>query len=489
MPVPLYAIVGPTRVGGTRVGYHSGQLLVQVGKRLYPSRVGAFRVGGSRLGLLSLASRLRTVAQKSLTIEDSGLTEAPTCNLSLKIPYSERPQNGEICIAAIGTLENRLFGGRLTAPNSQKLVGDYDFVDCEAVGFLHELQRRRIFETYTGYTAKEILEFILTNYTTGFFWYGLLEDGVAIDEITFNGETVLQACNELAGRSDYVFWVDPNKKVYFRPKTETVAPWVVSDIEIFSNLQVTPDFSELKNRVYVGYAETTALIQTFSGDGVRGEFYTSEPIESIISLQVDGTPVTYGSRYLEDNSGNDFAINFEQGYIKNSAHPILSSAQNLGISYLGKVPARITVNHLQSQADASAREGGDGIYETAIEDYEIIGRSNALQKAEEILDKYALAYYSASYRRQEYVFTYFLNRLNVGMLQSITARGRNLSLQIDKIQISIWSHSDDEALGIEMDVSLKDRKSGFFEIFQSIIKNTEQTPFSERSKILETIDV
>ena len=479
-----YAIVNKCWVGTTRAGYHSGKLLCQIGKRLVPARVGRARAGASLIGLLTTVSNLRHIRKNTLRIYDLGRSEVPTCEFSIQSRLATRPQDGQMVVIAVGTLLNRLFAGHISNPSETHLSGPWFQYGCSAQGFAKALLRRLVNRVYREMYAGKIVEDLLEHYAPNFYGAGNMEKGVFIEEISFDFVSVLDACNTLANRSGYVFYVTPLREIRFMPQDKHSAPWDVSDQERYSGLRINEDSSELKNRIIVRYSKLIEMTEDFRGDGETKQFYLLEEPHEITGITVNGTPVTYGTRYAEDNSEHDFSIRHSEKYISTMKHPVLTANEVLSVSYWGKTPARLVINDTRSQAERAAREGGDGIHEFLINDREIFSLADARQRAEDELARYSNVRISATYNRKESVFDFFRNRLLVGMSQCLTARGRDEMLTISKVTITVCQHEGNSNLAFMQDVSLGETPS-LTDVFREVTQsNQEQQDIAEIETVM-----
>jgi len=487
MAVILYSIANIARAGATRSGYHSGRLMCQVGKRMRACRSGIARSGATRMGLDQTVTNQRRLRQNSLQINDTGLTEIPTCSFVITSSLADRPQDGDPVIIAVGTLQNRLFGGHLKNPQESKYSNSWYVYECTAEGYQKELRSRLVNATYEDQRAGAIVKVILAAYTTGFTWTGGIQDGALIEEKSFNFVSVLDACNQLANLSGFIFYVNHRKQVFFTSRTKHTAPWAISDSESFDNLEIGEDSSELKNRVILRYCELEEITETFKGDSEQERFILSEEPVEIISLKVDGADVTYDSKYSTDNSGNDFSIRYgSEKYIQTVSHATLTASNILEIVYMGKRPARLIVNATSAQSARASLEGGGGIYEHLIEERGIANRADALARAQDELTRFSEVLLTASYERKDKVFAFFQNRLRVGMQQSLTARGRSTALSIESITLSVFRHENDRTLGFLQQVSLGPVKQTLTDVFQGIDRKIkkQKTEVSETEEIV-----
>ena len=482
-----YSMTGACRFGVTRFGYHSGKLLCQIGKRRPPSRFGKARFGASRFGTPDVITNQRHLRKASLNIQDT-LDEVPTCSFTMLSDAANRPRDGHLVIIAVGTLQNRLFAGYLSSPKETRHGGPWYQYDCTVQGFSRDFQRRLVSATYQNQYTGEIIQDLVTRDTQGFFWAGDMQKGVLIEEISFNFVTVWDACLELAERSGYVFYVDAMKEVHFKPQDKHIAPWEVSAQERYTDLSIDEDSSELKNRVIVRYTELRDMTQSFKGDGTKKEFTLIEEPYEVTKLQVNGADVTFGTRYAEDNSEHDFSVNTSEKYLTNSEYAVLTADDTLNVWYQGKILARLIVNDRESQQRRAQLECSDGIYESVIEDREILSQADALLRAQDELRQYSSVRVSASYRRYESVYNLFRHRLKVGMQQRITTRGRDQTLTVNSIGLSVLVHEDNHRLTFAQNVSLSPGKSDLTSVFREILDETGEQE-STASEIEYEVDL
>ena len=448
-----FSILGACRLGATRLGYHSGVFLMQIGRRLSSARLGWARLGGTRLNMTSAYDALRCFEDDTLQISQSQ-GDTPTLTVDVKEDYATRPAAGDTVICGIGTLKNRLFLGRigrLTEP--EKLGWTTYSIDADHVS--KDLEGVKVFDKFTNKYASEILQELFTDHTTGYFWRNSNKDGLFFSSKEFRGESLFQIGNQLAELSGVKFSITNNKWILFDEPIERDLAAVADPPRYEVDLTLTEDCKEFISQVVMLYSDVSSLTQSFKGDGTQEEFNLSLPAYSVTSLTVNGSPVTWGERNKEDNSNNDFSIDLDTGVIYTSDHATLTASDTLTIVYLGRVPARLTVTDGVAKTLWASISGTPGIV-TRVEDArDIISREEAQEAAENLLMQYARIYYEGAYSIKKPVFA--LPDIKIGDKQAITARSRNISLQIQKIDISIYVPGTGERLYLQYDVSLGER--------------------------------
>ena len=88
-----YSLMNGARLANTRLGYHSGTFLMQIGRRLSSARLGWARLGGTRLNMTATVDALRCFEYDTLQISQSQ-GNPPTLTVDIKEDYATRPAAG-----------------------------------------------------------------------------------------------------------------------------------------------------------------------------------------------------------------------------------------------------------------------------------------------------------------------------------------------------------------------------------------------------------
>lgn len=476
-----FAILNKCRLGATRLGYHSGVFLMQIGRRLSAARLGWARLGATRLNQTAVYDALRCFEDDTLQISQSQ-GETPTLTVDVKEDYATRPAAGESVICGIGTLKNRLFLGRigrLTEP--EKLGWTTYSIDADHVS--KDLEGVKVFDKFTNKYASEILQALFADHTTGYFWRNSNKDGLFFSSKEFRGESLFQIGNQLAELSGVKFSITNNKWILFDEPIERDLAAVADPPRYEVDLTLTEDCKEFISQVIMLYSDVSELTQNFKGDGTQEEFNMSLPAYSVTSLKVNGSAVTWGVRNKENNEDNDFSIDLDEGVIYTSDHATLTSSDTLSIVYMGRVPARLTVTDSSAKAEWASIAGTNGIVSRVEENRDIISREEAQDAAENLLAQYARIYYEGAYSIKKPVFA--LPDIKIGDKQAITARSRNISLQIQKIDISIYIPGVGERLYLQYDVSLGERVYSL----ESDLKKVDDKTNKESDQVISEVTI
>ena len=381
-----YAILNGFRLGNTRLNYNSGRVLLQVGKKLLPARLGLCRLNACRLAYDDTYDNLRCVDPDSFQLEQSagGL---PTLSFTLKEDLPARPTAGDPVFVGVGTLGNRLFRGHLQTVSEPEKKGWYAY-DCQAVSIESELTWPKIFATYTNSYADEILQLLLQAYAPRFVWNPWNSRGCLYDSITFSGESLYDVALKLASDCGVTFSVSLDYRVNFAVGTISEAFELTDNVTECGDLTINSDATELFNEVIVKYTEIQSFSQSFKGDGEKKEFNLAMPILSVVSITKNGTALTWGLRNKEDNSANDVSVDLDSGVVYTVPETAYTISDVLRVQYVGKVNARATFTDRSAALEWGGITGTPGTRARVEDRRDLIGYNAAKDYALTLLSQY-----------------------------------------------------------------------------------------------------
>lgn len=259
-----------------------------------------------------------SVSPDSFGISDERNSTKDTCSFSIdKLPSGFKPElNATILVTQDGT---RIFGGSIIALETEVESPPVVTYSVECVDFTHELDRKLVTERFIGQTADYIIDYIVSNYSTGFTIVNVSAPQT-IARISFNRLTISECLNKIAKLNNYNWYVDYNKDIHFFSKNAEPAPFNLTDTSdnyIVSSLRVRSDLSQLRNVVEVIGGETAIDARTtlHAGDGETTEFPTNFKFSSKPTVEVDGVTQTVGTEFI-DIDGFDCYWSFQQKYIR-----------------------------------------------------------------------------------------------------------------------------------------------------------------------------
>jgi hypothetical protein len=262
-----------------------------------------------------------------------------------------------------------VFGGLIDSYNEEVIIdGNLLAVqrDIEAVSYDALADRRLVAASYESGTQTlfDIVDDVATNHLTGdgIDTSEVDTGGMVIPKIKFDYLPAAAVFNELASITGWAWWIDDAKKLHFKPRSETVAPFAV-DEDNARDIRLTTSTDTYRNRQFIraGVALTNSRTETFAGDGERKAFTLSFPAGAKPSaVSVDGSAKTIGIRGVE--TGFDFYWNAGDPVIsQDDGAAVLTSANVLSVTYQGQYPILIQAQDDTQIGALAAVSGAAGI--------------------------------------------------------------------------------------------------------------------------------
>lgn len=346
------------------------------------------------------------VVADSLTITDSLNEKVNTCrfdyrneaNSSYNLAYG-------MSILVFDYNLEKIFAGQILDfdKEEESITSDYILYSVGCSGWEKKLQTKKVAENYQNKTCKEIIVDIFDKYLPEFGTSLFVEDGLFIENISFNYIGLDQCLKKLTAIADYEWYVDYEKNIHFFSKQTYDAPVVIEAGGKFSNFNIGIDGSQLKNSITLvgGFYYELYEYDIQVADGERTNFLTAYTPYSPISVYVD-----YGAGFVQktvgikniDLSGFDFLVSFSEKNIENLDEPKLSAGDIIKITYNRQVPVLAYGEDTDSIAIVKALQGGDGKLEDVIVDSSIDNLETANNRISAELISYANTQISGSFR-------------------------------------------------------------------------------------------
>lgn len=412
--------------------------------------------------------RSNYVSFNSLRKRDVLNQEVDECSFETKKYGSKTyvPDVGdEIVVTRSGT---KIFGGvvlRVTEKIKASTILTYK-VKC--VDYSQYLKRQLVTERYTNTTVADIIDDLVTNYTSAgdSITANSVTGSLSIASFSFNRLTVADCLQKLADAISYVWYIDYDKDIHFFPKNAERAPYGLSDTSenyIYNSLQIVEDLSLIKNSILVQGGEVISddtRTEHFSGDGTRAQFSLANKYDTLPTVTVGGSPVTVGTEYLDSDASYVCMWNYNEKYLRFTSGNIpASGTNNIVVSGTYLYPIVVTV-----PAPASIAEFGT--YEFAITDKSIRSYDEAISRALAELTTYQSQLYEGSFRT-------YTDGLRSGQVLTInsTQRGKTIDVLIQSVEVSMRDPNGDV---LEYSVTFATLKSiGIIEYLQSQLRNKE----------------
>jgi hypothetical protein len=247
-------------------------------------------------------------------------------------------------------------------------------VSC--VDYSHDMDRRVVSGEFTDRTADAIVRALYNTYLVTRDNENMSGAGIETGAPTISGTmkvdnvSMRSALNQIAEASGWHWWVDQNRVLFFTDFQTKAAPFDITDgNRAFRNLRVTESRGRFRNRQLVRTAGevSSTYSESFTGDGASRQFFTTQGVNEIVSITVDGSPQTFG-RIVEDYfaNGNQFDFYFDEndpGFRNFTPNPPPAFGAAIVINYKGTAKNIVVVEDSASITARSAVENNSGVYE------------------------------------------------------------------------------------------------------------------------------
>lgn len=271
-----------------------------------------------------------------------------------------------------------------------------------------------------------------------------IQDGPTINGATFAYVPVSQCINEIATRSNYLWYIDQFKKLYYVAPGTFTGPSITQDDVELDAVAVTRTSPLYRNREFVTNINAVTATQTESrkGDGVTRSFTMSYPLANVPTVTVNGTAKTVGIKGV-NTSGFDFYWALGDPVIaQDTGGTLLISTDTFQAVYTGQYIGIIQSDDTHQQSLQAALEGGTttGIVEDAISAPEITSVTEGFQRANGLLAKFSQSGLQVSFKTGK-------TGIYPGQLITVTLSDHNINAQqllVENIAISdsLWGPDD-----------------------------------------------
>jgi hypothetical protein len=371
--------------------------------------------------------RTNEVINQSLVIEDVLNDKANTCQFNLvdRNSFGAPETDDEIIITlASGT---RIFGGYVVGVRLQKQATGIVEYAVSCIDYTYILDRYLAHISYHDQTDSAIIADLIDTYCVSLgITTSNVVTGVTINSIKFNYQQISQAIRRICELANRNWYIDYYKDIHYFPETTSASPFnITTSANDYTNLSISKDNNQLKNRVYVRGGTKLSDPTTYSvkGDGVAKQFNLPDKPHNV-TLQVNGVTKSLGIKNI-DTTGYDWYLNFQEKYVEQDAGAsVLSTTDTLAVTYTYDIPILVAVEDTASII-------ANGVKEFAIFDKSIDTTQAARDRASAELTDYAndmiegsFVTHTAGFRSGQYIN---INLSDYGvndnyLIQKVTAR-------------------------------------------------------------------
>lgn len=369
-----------------------------------------------------------------------------------------------------------VFAGKISKVSKQR-IGNGEVkhtVECKDPSY--DSDRIMINESYEDMTVNDIIADMISfvNSESGLTFTGNNVDcDLTITKVAFARIPFTEALDRLSELTGYSFYIDYEYDIHFFVKNTELAPFSLTDSNgnaIASSMQFTNDMSQIRNRVYIKGAEIEGdeRTETLEGNGTRLFFKLSNKFSAKPAVSVDGTPVTVGVDYLDNEADYDCFWDFDQSYIRFKTGTV-PGAVDVEVTGLPLYTPEFLVEDPISIAQY-------GIFEFAKTDKSIKSREQAVSYAKAQLEAYRDGVIEGSFKTYE-------SGLRSGQVITITSTELGISEDFLIQAVTMKMKTIDF---FEFSVQLATlRTVGIIDFFLGLIRTEQRVLESDSSVIIE----
>lgn len=220
--------------------------------------------------------------------------------------------------------------------------------------------------------------------------------GPTISSISFDHISVRKCFEKLQKLTGYIWYVDYEKKLYFKLPTATAAPEGITDsTNNFESVSLEYDTSQVRNSVIVigsddGEESESTITESFTGDGETRAWELDAKPSQILSITVNGISKQF-SLDLNERDTDVFVYSFEgMSFRQTDAQTTLTGGDTILITYYPRIPIIVRRTHADAIAFFAANDGGDGVYEYTLKESSITSKDEAAARADQELEEFSM---------------------------------------------------------------------------------------------------
>jgi hypothetical protein len=293
-----------------------------------------------------------------------------------------------------------LFGGYISKVSSDELgKGGFFIYHVEASDYSYIFNNKIARRAYTNQTLADIVTDLMGTYVDTAYGFDLtnVATGPTIPSITFDHISIRKCFEKLQKLTGYVWYVDYQKKLYFKQPTATAAPESITDSSTnFEDISIEYDTSQVRNSVIVigsedGEESATTVSQTFTGDGATRAWELEDKPSTVSSIKLNGVSKQF-SLDVNERDTDVFVYSFEaMSFRLTSGAATPAIGDSIVITYYPRVPIIVQRTDAASIAYFAAKDGGDGVYEHTVKDSAIGSKAEAAARALQELEEFSMA--------------------------------------------------------------------------------------------------
>lgn len=247
-----------------------------------------------------------------------------------------------------------IFGGQIVSME-ESVNGMVEVVKVTCKDFSFDMDKKLVVKTYEAMTVTDIIADINTSFLPAGYTVTNAVCPITINYIAFNYELPTKCLQQLAQITDYDWYVDESKNIYFFQKGTVAAPFSLSDTNgnyIYNSLKISKDIRNLRNSIIVrgGTYKGPSYTEDQEADGDKTTFVFAYKYSDAV-FKVNGVTKTVGIDFIDDATAFDALYNFNEKALKFPTGTKPTAGQIVTVTGLPHIPVVTKIANAASVAE------------------------------------------------------------------------------------------------------------------------------------------
>lgn len=370
-----------------------------------------------------------------------------------------------------------IFGGQIVEIESIVADGsDIEKFSCVAKDYSFDMDRSLVTSSYSSQTVNAIIADINTSFLPSGYDITNVNCAIVIDYIAFNYEQPSKCFQQLAQLTNYDWYVDHDKKIYFFSKTALTAPFDLTDdngMYYFNTLKIKDDVSNIRNTITVRGGEYLGALdsETQIADGTALNYLQAYQYNTVF-VEVNGVAKTVGIDFVDDPALFDCLYNFQEKTVRFKAGTLPTAGHTVEVGGYPYIPVIVKV-----QDNASIALYGK--FEFKIVDKSIDSRAGAIARAEAEFTQWGYSITDGYFETKE-------AGLEVGQVINVqsTIRGLNTDYVISRINDKLAPNGTEFLHSVTL---MTTQTFGMIEFLQKLLMDKDKEIKINEGEVLNSI--
>lgn len=212
-----------------------------------------------------------------------------------------------------------IFGGQIISID-ETVDGRVEKVNISCKDFSFDMDKKLVVKTYENMSVTDIINDIKTNFLGSGYTTTNAICGTIIKYIAFNYEYPTKCLQQLAEITNFDWYVDEAKNIYFFQKGSQIAPFELTDTNgnyIYQSLKVKKDIRNIRNSIIVrgGTYLGNSYYEEQVADGNSLTFTFAYKYSNVVVKKASVTQ-TVGVDFVDDPATKNCLYNFNEKSVK-----------------------------------------------------------------------------------------------------------------------------------------------------------------------------